>query len=161
MKSQQADTWRQAAQTEYKSLMDHGTWQLVQLPPDKKRVGSRWVFKAKHDSTDAVERYKARFVAQGFTQVFGDDYNQTFSPVVRWESVRTTISLAVQYGMEIHQMDVETAFLNGWLKEDIYMKQPEGFVSPGQHNLVCKLKRSLYGLKQSPRCWNEVLLKSS
>ena len=157
MKSQQADKWRQAAQTEYKSLMDHGTWELVQLPPDKKLVGSRWVFKAKHDSTGAVERYKALFVAQGFTQVFGEDYNQTFSPVVRWESVRTIISLAVQYGMVIHQMDVETAFLNGWLKEDIYMKQPEGFVSPGQHNLVCKLKRSLYGLKQSPRCWNEVL----
>ena len=115
MKSQQADEWKAAAQIEYKSLMHHGTWELVPLPPDKKLVGSRWVFKAKHDESGAVERYKARFVAQGFTQVFGEDYNQTFSPVVRWESVRTIVSLAAQYDMEIHQMDVETAFLNGWL----------------------------------------------
>ena len=91
-----------AAQIEYKSLMDHGTWELVPLPPDKKLFGSRWVFKAKHDESGAVERYNARFVAQGFTQVFGEDYNQTFSPVVRWESVRTIISLAAQYDMEIH-----------------------------------------------------------
>ena len=89
--------------------------------------------------------------------MFGEDYNQTFSPVVRWESVSTIISLAAQYDMEIHQMDVETAFLNGWLDKEIYMKQPEDFASLGQQNLVCKLKRFLYGLKQSPRCWNEVL----
>ena len=157
IKSQQAGDWKAAAQIEYKSLMDQGTWELVPLPPEKKLVGSQWVFKAKHDESGAVERYKARFVAQGFTQVFGEDCNQTFSPVVRWESVRTVISLAAQYDMEIHQMYVETVFLNGWLDEEIYMKQPEGFASPGQQHLVCKLKRSLYGLKQSSRCWNEVL----
>jgi hypothetical protein len=99
----------------------------------------------------------ARLVAQGFSQTFDDDYDETFSPVARFESVRTVIALAAQYGLKLHQMDVTTAFLNGDLKEEVYMKQPEGFIEKRNEHLVCRLRRSIYGLKQSPRCWNYVL----
>ncbi|MCP4339239.1 MAG: hypothetical protein GY799_10210, partial [Desulfobulbaceae bacterium] len=119
----------------------------------------RWVFRAKHDEDGKVERYKARFVAKGCSQKYGVDYTETFAPVVRFESVRALLSVGVQLGMKFHQMDVETAFLNGHLDEDIYMKQPEGFEEKGKENYVCHLKQSLYGLKQSPRMWNEVLDK--
>jgi len=146
-----------AAETEMQSLRQHNTWKLVEPPPGKKIIGNRMVFKVKLDENGLVERYKARLVAQGFSQVFGEDYNQVFAPVVRWESVRALISMATQFNMQIHQMDVNVAFLNGILKEDIYMKQPDGFVEKGKEHLVCKLERSIYGLKQSPRCWNEVL----
>ena len=107
----------------------------------------------------SVKWYKARLVAQGFSQKFGFDYEETFIPVVRFESVRVVIALAAQHGLKLHQMDVATAFLNGKLEEEeeVYMKQPEGFVATGQENLVCKLKRSIYGLKQSSRCWNHAL----
>ena len=159
MKSSDAASWKKAAEAEYQSLVKHHTWDMVPLPEGKKLVGGRWVFRAKHDEYGRIERFKGRYVAQGFSQVFGEDYNEIFAPVVRWESVRTLISMAVQYGMQLHQMDVETAFLNGLLSEEIYMKPPEGFVKPGQEHLVCKLKHSIYGLKQSPRCWNEVLHK--
>ena len=104
-----------------------------------------------------MERYKARLVAQGFSQKFGTDYDETFCPVVRMESLRTLIALAIQNGLKLHQIDVTTAFLNGELKEEVFMKQPEGFIVKGQEHLVCRLKRSIYGLKQSPRCWNSAL----
>ena len=104
-----------------------------------------------------MERYKARIVAQGYSQKFGQDYDETFSPLVRFESVRTVISLAAQYHLKLHQMDVTTAFLNGELEEEVYMRQPEDFVVKGNEHLVCKLKRSIYGLRQSPRCWNYTL----
>ena len=111
------------------------------------------------DAEGKVERYKARLVAQGFAQRHGQDYDETFCPVVRFESVRTVIALAAKYGLKLHQMDITTAFLNGDLKESIYMKQPEGYAVKGKEKLVCKLKESLYGLKQPPRCWNEALDK--
>ena len=117
------------------------------------------MFKKKHDADGNVERFKARLVSQGYNQKFGADYNETFSPVVRFESVRTMIALAAEQNLELHQIDVTTAFLNGELKETIYMKQPEGFLTEGKENLVCELKHSIYGLKQSPRCWNETVDK--
>lgn len=120
-------------------------------------VGSKWVYKLKVDADGLVERHKARLAAQGFSQKFGVDYDETFSPVVRYESFRTMVTLAVQHGLMLHQMDVTTAFLNGYLEEEVFMKQPEGFIAKGQEHLVCKLKRSIYGLKQSPRCWNSAL----
>ena len=95
-----------------------------------------------------------RLVAQGYSQKQGQNYEETFSPVVRFESICTVVALAAQKGLQIHQMDVETAFLYGELAEEIYMKQPEGFVEKNKETQVCKLKKSLYGLKQSPRCWN-------
>ena len=117
-------------------------------------IECKWVFRAKHGKDGKVERYKACLVAKGYAQKYGVDYNETFSPVVRFSSIRALLAFAVQNDMLVHQMDVVTAFLNGHLKEDIYMEQPPGYVQPGTENLVCKLKRSLYGLKQSPRCWN-------
>ena len=157
LKSPEREKWMNAAETEMQSLRQHNTWKLVEPPPGKKIIGNRMVFKVKLHENGLVERYKARLVAQDFSQVFGEDYNQVFAPVVRWESVRALISMATQFNMQIHQMDVNVAFLIGILKEDIYMKQPDGFVEKGKEHLVCKLQRSIYGLKQSPRCWNEVL----
>ncbi len=116
------------------------------------------MFKVKRNEHGQVERYKARLVAQGFTQVKGADYDETFSPVARLESLRTLVAVSVKKGLQLYQVDITTAFLNGVLQEEVYMSQLEGFVSEGQEHLVCyRLKHSLYGLKQSPRCWNSIL----
>ena len=152
--SDHAKEWKAAADSEYKSLIENETWELVELPSDRKPIGCKWVFKVKHGSDGKVERFKGRLVAKGYAQKYGIDYDETFSPVVQFSSIRALTALAVQNDMLIHQMDVVTAFLNGKLDEEIYMEQPEGYVQPGKENLVCKLKKSLYGLKQSPRCWN-------
>ncbi|MCP4491938.1 MAG: DDE-type integrase/transposase/recombinase [Gammaproteobacteria bacterium] len=155
--SPEAALWKEAAQSEYNSLLENKTWDLVELPKGRKVVGCKWVFKVKHNADGSVERYKARLVAKGFTQKYGIDYDETFSPVVRFESVRALIALAAQQGMKLHQMDVTTAFLNGELTEEIFMEQPDGFLVRGKEKHVCSLKKSLYGLKQSPRCWNHAL----
>ncbi len=147
--------WQSAMEDEMKSLKSNDVWDLVPLPDGRKAVGSKWVYKVKVSADGTVERYKARLVAQGFSQKYGLDYDETFCPVVRGETVRTILALCAQKELMIHQMDVATAFLNGTLEEEVYMKQPDGFVE--NPDLVCKLKRSLYGLKQSPRCWNTVL----
>ena len=142
---------------EMESLCANKVWELVELPPNRKVVGSKWIFKRKVDADRAVVRYKARLVAQGCTQKFGLDYEETFSPVVRFESIRSVIVLGALHKLQLHQMDVSTAFLHGELTEEVYMRQPEGFVEQGKEHLVCRLKRSIYGLKQSPRCWNHAL----
>ena len=149
--------WLSAMEKEMESLHTNNVWDLVKLPKGRKAIGSKWVFKLKTGADGLVERHKARLVAQGFSQKFGSDYDETFCPVVRFESVRTVIALAVQNGLKLYQMDMTTAFLNGELEEEVYMRQPEGFVDKDRQHLVCKLKRSIYGLKQSPRCWNSGL----
>lgn len=159
MEGEQARQWKQATDSEYKSLIENDTWDLVKLPNGRTSIGCRWVFKVKHQSNGRVERFKGRLVAKGYAQKYGIDYDETFSPVVRFSSIRTLLAFAVQNGMLIHQMDVETAFLNGNLDEEIYMDQPEGYGIPGKEHLVCRLKKSLYGLKQSSRCWSTVFKK--
>ncbi len=151
--SPEADKWRKAAEEEYQSLQENQTWNLMKLPVGRQAVTSKWVFKKKRDEFGNVSRYKARLVARGFTQRHGIDFEETFAPVVRFETIRTLLAEVVQRNMFVHQMDVETAFLNGDLQEDVYLQQPEGFERGGS-DYICKLKKSLYGLKQSPRCWN-------
>ena len=157
LESSERNEWHTAMEKEMESILSNNVWDLVELPSGKRLVGNKWVFKRKLKPDGSVERYKARLVAQGFTQKQGQDYDETFSPVIRFESLRTLIALAVQKGLRLHQMDVTAAFLNGDLKEEVYMKQPEGFIKEGKEHLVCRLKHSLYGLKQSSRCWNFAL----
>jgi len=132
---------------------DNQVWDLVELPESSKQVGCKWVFMTKRDSKGNIERYKVKLVAKGFTQKDGIDYKETFSPVSKKDSLRIILALVAHYDLELHQMDVKTAFLNGDLEEEIYMDQPEGFVSTGKENMVCKLKKSIYGLKQASRQW--------
>ena len=150
-----AKEWKAATDSEYKSLIENNTWELTELPVGRKLIGSKWIFRVKYDNDGTVERFKGRLVAKGFTQEYGIDYDETFSPVVRFSSITTLLAYAVEKQMLIHQMDVVTAFPNGKLEEEIYMQQPEGYINPSEEHLVCKPNRSLYGLKQSPRCWNK------
>ena len=151
------EKWLVAMDKEMPSLKANDVYELVELPKNRQTVGSKWVYKRKFKSDGSVERFKSRLVAKGFSQKAGQDYDETFSPVVRFESIRSIVGFAVQNDMMLHQMDVTSAFLNGDLQEEVYMDQPEGFEVKGQEHLVYKLKRSLYGLKQAPRCWNMTL----
>nr|AAL75759.1 Putative pol polyprotein [Oryza sativa Japonica Group]AAL91607.1 Putative pol polyprotein [Oryza sativa Japonica Group]AAP51772.1 retrotransposon protein, putative, Ty1-copia subclass [Oryza sativa Japonica Group] len=143
-----------AMQEEMQSLEKNGTWELVHLPKQKKPVRCKWIFKRKEGlSPSEPPRFKAKLVAKGFSQIAGVDYNDVFSPVVKHSSIRTFFSIVAMHDLELEQLDVKTAFLHGELEEEIYMDQPEGFIVPGKEGYVCKLKRSFYGLKQSPRQW--------
>ena len=131
--------WKAATDSEYQSLIENDTWELVELPADRTAIGCKWVFKTKCGSDSTVDRYKGQLVAKGYAQRFGVDYDETFSPVVRFSSIRAPLAFAVENDMLVHQMDVVTAFLNGTLEEEIYMQQPEGYIQPGSDHLVCKL----------------------
>jgi hypothetical protein len=121
------------------------------LPQGTKPLGCHWIFKKKLRTDGSIEKYKARLVVQGFGQKEGFDFFDTYAPVARITTIRMILALASIHKLLIHQMDVKTAFLHGDLEEEIYMKQPEGFIVPGQENKVCKLVKSLYGLKQAPK----------
>ncbi|PHT77450.1 hypothetical protein T459_20972 [Capsicum annuum] len=138
---------------EMNALQTNNTWELVQLPKGKFTVGSRWIYTVKVGLDGTVDRLKARLVAKGYTQIYGLDYGDTFSPVAKIASVRLLISLAAMHHWPLHQLDIKNAFLHGELTKEVYMEQPPGFVGQGESDLVCRLKRSLYGLKQSPRAW--------
>jgi len=153
--SPDADYWKEAVRSEMDSIMSNGTWEVVERPYGCKPVGCKWVFKKKLRPDGTIEKYKARLVAKGYTQKEGEDFFDTYSPVARLTTIRVLLSLAASYGLLVHQMDVKTAFLNGELEEEIYMDQPDGFVSKGQEGMVCKLLKSLYGLKQAPKQWHE------
>ncbi|KAE8669591.1 hypothetical protein F3Y22_tig00112230pilonHSYRG00138 [Hibiscus syriacus] len=152
--SQENDKWMAAMVEEMESLNHNRTWELVPLPEGKKPIGCKWVYKKKPVVTEKEgEKFKARLVAKGFSQQKGVDYDEIFSPVVRHTSIRAVLALVASWDLHLEQMDVKTAFLHGDLEEQIYMRQPEGFTQPGNEHLVCRLKKSLYGLKQSPRQW--------
>lgn len=153
MESSNSHKWIEAMNEEYKSMQDNKVWELVSLPVGAKPVGCKWIFKTKRDSNGNVKRYKARLVVKGFTQKEGIDFKETFSPVSSKDSFRTIMALVAYFDLELHQMDVKTAFLNGDIKETIYMVQPENFVSGDPKNMVCKLTKSIYGLKQASRQW--------
>jgi hypothetical protein len=145
--------WKEAMDREYESLLHNKTWSLVLLPEGRKAVKCKWNYKMKYKPNGDVERYKARVVAKGFSQVAGMDYDETYALVINPKSVRMMFAIAATYKMHMVQFDIGMAFLNGKLKEEIYMLQPEGYEKP--RGLVCKLERSIYGLKQVARQWNE------
>ncbi|GFZ03417.1 hypothetical protein Acr_16g0000410 [Actinidia rufa] len=145
--------WKQAMTEEFSALQKNKTWSLVPFDKSMNLLGCKWVFKLKQKADDSVERYKARLVAKGFLQQDGEDFNETFSPVVKIATVRTILTIAITNKWPIKQLDVSNAFLHGDLKEKVYMAQPPGFIDNTKPGHVCLLHKSLYGLKQAPRAW--------
>ncbi|CAM6087062.1 unnamed protein product [Calypogeia fissa] len=150
MTSPDKDKWFEAMVKEMNSLKKNSTLRLVTLPRGKKLVQCKWVYKKKQDGT-----YKARLMAKGYTQCKGLDYTEIFSPIVKLATIRVLFAIVAFYDLELDQMDVLTAFLHGLLDVEIYMAQPEGFITKEAGHMVCLLLHSLYGLKQSPRQWNK------
>ncbi len=144
--------WKAAMDDEIKSLAENNTWQLVTKPEGRKVIDSKWVYKVKVNTDGTVDKFKARLVAKGYEQKAGVDYTETFSPVARYDTIRAVFSVIASENLHVSQFDVKTAFLYGELQEEIFMRQPDGYDDSTER--VCKLNRSLYGLKQSPRCWN-------
>ncbi|KAJ9557382.1 hypothetical protein OSB04_011996 [Centaurea solstitialis] len=151
MKSPNRDKWIKAMEEELASMSTNEVWDLIDKSKLIKPIGSKWVFKTKRDAKGNIERYKARLVAKGYNQKEGINYNETFSPVSTKDAFRIIMAIVAHFDLELHQMDVKTVFLNGELEEEIHMTQPEGFVL--NDNKVCRLNKSIYGLKQASRQW--------
>jgi hypothetical protein len=149
----QKKEWADSMIEEYQSIIKKNVWEIVSRPKSKDVVSSKWLFKIKHVADGSIEKYKARFVAPGFSQKEGIDYEETFAPVARYTSIRTIIDLAAKMKWKLHQMDVKTSFLNGVIEEEVYIEQPQGFEVEVRKSHVCRLKKALYGLKQAPRTW--------
>jgi hypothetical protein len=145
--SRDADDWKEAVHSEMDSILSNEIWELVDRPYGCKPVCCKWVFKKKLRPDGTIDKYKVRHVAKGYTQKKGENFFDTYSPVARLTTIRVLLSLTASHGLLVHQMDVKTAFLNGELEEEIYMTHPDGFVVKGQEDKVCKLMKSLYGLK--------------
>jgi hypothetical protein len=145
--------WKEAMDLEYNALMKNNTWNLV--PPKKgiNIIDCKWVHQIKYRADGSLDKYKSRLVAKGYKQRYGIDYEDTFSPVVKMSTIRIILSIAVSRGWNLRQLDVQNAFLHGILKEEVYMRQPPGYVDKSCPNYVCKLDKALYGLKQAPRAW--------
>ncbi|GJW59596.1 zinc finger, CCHC-type containing protein [Tanacetum coccineum] len=154
MASRDVAFWKEAIQSEIDSIMHNNTWELTDLPSGCKALGCKWILKRKMKVDGSIDKYKARLVIQGFRQKEGIDFYDTYAFVARISTIRLLLALTAIHDLVIHQIDVKTAFLNGNLNEEIYMKQPEGFVMPGHESKVCKLNKSLYGLKQTPKQWH-------
>uniref|UniRef100_H3GT68 Reverse transcriptase Ty1/copia-type domain-containing protein n=2 Tax=Phytophthora ramorum TaxID=164328 RepID=H3GT68_PHYRM len=159
MRSKYKDEWLRAMESEMKSLEDHRTWKLVDIPSDKKAIGCKWVFRIKRDPSGKIIKFKARLVAKGFTQRPGVDYTETFAPVARKESINTAVAIAAEEDMEAENVDVDTAFLYGDVEEELYMDQPDGFEDQVNPTKKCLLMQALYGTKQAARQWNSKLNK--
>jgi hypothetical protein len=160
MKSPQAEEWRKAELAELASLHERHVWDLVPRPANANIVTCKWVYKTKEDAEGNPVKRKARLVARGFTQVEGIDYEETFAPTAKFVTIRLIISLATSLGWPMEQADIDTAFLWSDIDEDIYMQQPEGHTDPVHPDYVCKLLKSLYGLKQAAHLWNQLLSKT-
>ena len=145
--------WEAAIKEELDSLLSNGTWEEAELPKERTPISCRWIFKVKYTHTGHLDRFKARLVARGFSQRYGIDFEETFAPTLRYESLRLLLAVATRYDFEIEQMDVVSAYLSGTVQEELYMDPPKGLlIPPGQ---VCRLKKGLYGLKQAAAVWNK------
>jgi hypothetical protein len=147
------ENWIKAMDEEINAIEKNKTWELTELPADKKPIGVKWVYKTKYKPSGEIDRYKARLVAKGYKQKPGIDYFEVFAPVARLDTIHMLMSLSAQNNWKIHQMDVKSAFLNGTLEEEVYVEQPAGYVVRGKEDKVYRLKKALYGLKQAPRAW--------
>ena len=136
------------------------TWSLTELPIGHKIIGLKWVFKLKKNSNGEIIKHKARLVAKGYTQQQGVDFDEAFVPVARLDTVRVILAVAANRRWQVDHLDVKSVFLNGELREELYVAQPEGYVVQGKENFVYKLHKALYGLRQAPRAWNTCLDKS-
>ncbi|GKB26996.1 retrovirus-related pol polyprotein from transposon TNT 1-94 [Tanacetum coccineum] len=145
--------WREAMNLEIEAIKRNETWELVDLPKSAKTIGVKWVFKTKLNEMGEVDKYKARFVAKGYSQQAGIDYTEVFAPVARWDTIRMILALAASRNWLVYQLDVKSAFLHGEIEEKVYVEQPQGYVIPGAEHKVYRLKKALYGLKQAPRAW--------
>ncbi|KAJ9561724.1 hypothetical protein OSB04_006884 [Centaurea solstitialis] len=146
--------WREAMRKELESINKNQTWNLTKLPPGKIPIGLKWVYKLKKDAEGNIVKYKARLVAKGYVQRKGVDFEEVFAPVARLETIRLLLALAAWGGWQVHHLDVKSAFLNGTIQEEVYVTQPNGFVVAGKEQMVYKLHKALYGLRQAPRAWN-------
>lgn len=147
--------WKEAMKEEYESIIKNNTWDLVKRLNDKQPIGCRWLFKLKFKADGSINKHKARLVAKGYSQKEGIDFEEKISPVAKLSTIRLIIALATKHHWKIHLLDVKSSFLNGDLKEEVYLVQPEGFIKKGEEHLVCRLKKDLYGLKWAPRSWYE------
>jgi len=145
--------WVDAMVEEYDSIVRNNAWEIFPRLEGKLMVGSRWIYKVKQAADGSMEKYKARFVSQGFSQIEGINYEETFAPVARYSYIRMILALSVQMGWHIHQMNVKTMFLNEVIKKEVYIEQPVSFEVFSSESHVCRLKRALYGLKQATRAW--------
>ena len=159
MKSADSAQWQEAIDAELQSMHTNDVWTPHILPTGRKLVTTKWVFRPKHDIHGKIIKYKARLVARGFEQIYGKDFDETYNPVTRLSSLRLLFALSMQFNLDLQQMDVETAFLNARLTEEVYIKIPQGVQIDNQYNCL-KLNRALYGFKQSPRAWYEGIQKS-
>jgi hypothetical protein len=159
LQSKDRDRWLDAMRSEYDSIMDQGTWKVVERPSHQKVVTVTWVLKVKWNPDRTVPQYKARLCARGFTQVLGVDYDETYSPTLSRAGLRLVVAIAVQLNLQVHAVDCKNAFLNGEIDKEIYLEQPEGFEKDGttRKSHVCRLIKALYGLKQAPLIWNQAL----
>lgn len=151
------EAWISAMHEELEQFVRNDVWILVPRPKETNVVGTKWIFKNKSDEFGTIVRNKARLIAQGYSQIEGVDFEETFAPVARLESIRLLLAVACALNFKLFQMDVKSAFLNGFLNEEVYVEQPKGFEDPHYPDHVLKLKKALYGLKQAPRAWYERL----
>ena len=159
MSSQDKVEWQAAMKAEMNALEDNGTWELVKRPKGRNVIGGKWVYKVKRGAEGKIEKYKARYVAKGYSQIPGVDYGETYAPTARPETIRLIFALTAQFNCALQQMDVKSAYLHSEIEEEVFLEQPKGFQQVGDNNqhLVCRLKKSIYGLKQAGHNWNKNL----
>jgi hypothetical protein len=155
--AEQDAAWQAAMQEEIDSIKRNQTWELADLPQGHRAITLKWVYKLKRNEAGNIVKHKVRLVTHRFVQQEGIDFDEVFAPVARMESMCLLLTLAAQEGWRVHHMDVKSAFLNGDLKEEVYVRQLARFIIAGQEGKVLRLRKALYGLQQAPRAWNSKL----